>query len=65
MFQFSVILTFVSFLFLGGASISFRVRALANKQAWGGKTVPFAIIGIILLVVSLILLYFNYPRSVL
>lgn len=40
----------------GIATISFKIRAIANKRAWGGITVPFGIFGAIALVIGVILI---------
>lgn len=39
-------------------SISFRVRAIANKPAWGGATKPLLLAGILIFAAGLALLYF-------
>ncbi|MBP2098083.1 hypothetical protein [Enterococcus rivorum] len=62
MLIFSLIFFFIGLALLAISGISFRIRALANKTAWGGITIPFALVGIPILLISLILLYFNYPR---
>jgi hypothetical protein len=50
----------VGVIFLALAAIWFRVRAIANRKAWGGGTVPLALIGLALFAVGLVLIYFNY-----
>lgn len=41
---------------------SFKIRAIANKKAWGGSTLPMMIIGIITTLISLIFIYIGYPK---
>ena len=60
-FNISIVVTLIGMVFLGLAGISFRLRALANKKAWNGLTLPFAIIGLPVLIVGLVMLYFTYP----
>ncbi|MDR2380733.1 MAG: hypothetical protein LBE08_06110 [Bifidobacteriaceae bacterium] len=50
----------IGVLFLALAGIWFRVRAVANRPAWGGGTVPLAVIGLIFVIPGLILVYLNY-----
>lgn len=45
----------ISFLFMGFAGTSFRIRAILNKPAWGGLTKVFLGIGIIVLTIGIIL----------
>ncbi|MDR2378387.1 MAG: hypothetical protein LBD70_03020 [Bifidobacteriaceae bacterium] len=51
----------VGALFLALAGIMFRIRAIANRKAWDGGTVPLTVIGLIVAAVGLALIYFNYP----
>lgn len=45
----------IGFIFAGIATISFKIRAIANKTAWGGITIPFGIIGFIALVLGTVM----------
>lgn len=62
MLTIAIIIFAASVIFLGLASIIFRIRAFANKPAWNGPVIPLGVIGFILLVVSLVLIYLNYPQ---
>lgn len=46
----------VGFILAGLATISFKVRAFANKPAWGGITLPFGLIGFIALIIGAIMI---------
>ncbi|WP_318766424.1 hypothetical protein [Lactiplantibacillus carotarum] len=43
----------------GLATISFKIRALANKAAWGGITIPAGTVGLIALVIGLMIIIMN------
>lgn len=61
MFEIGVIGFCIGFVILGIATLNFRWRALRNKQAWNGITIPFTIVGLIVLIGSLICIYIYYP----
>ena len=61
MFTVAIVVTFVGIAFLGLAGISFRIRAITNKKAWNGLTLPLAIIGLPILIAGMALLYYTYP----
>lgn len=43
-------------------TLSFKLRAIANKKAWGGITLPAMILGIITTLISLGFIYIGYPK---
>jgi uncharacterized integral membrane protein len=47
MFTTSLIILGIGIVFLAMAGISFRLRAVFNKPAWNGATLPFLWIGLI------------------
>ncbi len=49
------------FLFLSG--MVFHFRAIANLPAWNGGTRPLLVVGLILLVLGLVLVYFAYRSA--
>jgi hypothetical protein len=53
---FSLIVFFAGMFFAAVGSTSFRFRAIANKKAWGGITLPAGIIGVFLLILGVTLL---------
>lgn len=57
-----IVLMFTGVFFLALSGLVFRFRAISNKQAWGGITIPSAIIGGIIFVISLVIIYIYYPR---
>jgi hypothetical protein len=56
MLNIGIVIFAIGFIFAGIATISFRIRAIANKPAWGGVTLPFGIIGLVGLVIGVILI---------
>lgn len=56
MLNIGIVIFAIGFIFAGIATISFRIRAIANKPAWGGVTLPLGIIGFISLVIGVILI---------
>ncbi|MDR2458314.1 MAG: hypothetical protein LBD41_07575 [Clostridiales Family XIII bacterium] len=52
----SLVIFGIGVFFLAIGSISFRVRAVANKKAWGGITLPFILIGIVLIIIGIVTL---------
>jgi hypothetical protein len=48
----------ISFLLLAG--MTFRIRAMLNKPAWNGKTLPFLFIGLAAFAVGIVMFYFAY-----
>ncbi|MDR2381811.1 MAG: hypothetical protein LBE08_11705 [Bifidobacteriaceae bacterium] len=48
---------------LAVAGIVFRVRAIANRKAWDGATVPLAVIGLIVTLVGVVAIYFTYKPA--
>jgi hypothetical protein len=53
---FSLIVFFAGMLLAAAGTISFRFRAIANKKAWGGITLPAGLIGVFLLILGVTLL---------
>lgn len=62
MLNFSLILFFIGVFFIGLSGASYRWRAFTNKKAWDGITIPSGIIGIVIFLISLVFIYFNYPK---
>lgn len=62
MLNISLVIFFIAFAFLSMSGLLYRWRAFTNKKAWNGMVLPFATIGGVLLVISLVMLYFYYPR---
>ncbi|MGM0110136.1 hypothetical protein [Enterococcus sp. DIV0187] len=58
----AVIIFVAAIILIGLAGAIFRVRAIANKQAWSGPVVPLALVGLVLLLISLVMIYLNYPK---
>lgn len=58
----SLIIFIIAIILLGLSGIIFRIRAITNKRAWNGPVVPLATMGLILFVISLVMIYFYYPR---
>jgi hypothetical protein len=56
----SVVILFVGFGLLAMSGISFKMRALLNKQAWGGMTLPFLWIGLLVTAAGLVMLFLTY-----
>lgn len=46
----------VGFILVSLATISFKLRAITNKPAWGGITLPSELIGGIALVIGVIII---------
>jgi hypothetical protein len=46
--------------FLALAGGWFRVRAIANRKAWNGGTIPLTVVGLIFAGAGLVLIYINY-----
>ncbi|GEO67741.1 hypothetical protein [Levilactobacillus spicheri] len=46
----------VGFILVSLATISFKLRAITNKPAWGGITLPSGLIGGIALVIGVIII---------
>jgi hypothetical protein len=44
------------------SGISFRFRALCNKPAWGGPTVPALLIGLAFFTPGLVMVYLFFPK---
>lgn len=61
LFTISILILIAGFLFIGAGGFSFKFRALMNKKAWGGKTVMFFKIGIVLSIIGGIMVYSYYP----
>jgi hypothetical protein len=59
----SLIVLFLGLAFLAISTMSFWLRAIANKPAWGGLTLKALIIGLILGLTGLVMVYFNYPQN--
>lgn len=51
--QIAIIVAAIGIVFCAIAGISFKVRAIANKPAWGGITLKSAVLGVILLLTGL------------
>lgn len=62
MLNISLVIFFVSWALLGLASVLYRWRAFTNKKAWNGMVIPLIVFGFVLLAVSLIMIYLNYPK---
>ncbi len=60
-FYLGLILIIVGIVFTGLSTGSFKLRALMNKKAWEGLTIPSLILGLVSLVLGAILLALNYP----
>jgi hypothetical protein len=58
----AVVMFFVGVGFLGLSSIIFILRALSNKPAWEGLTVPLLLVGLLIFIASLVLLFFAYDK---
>ena len=58
----SLVVFGVGVLFLADASIMFRLRAIANRKPWDGGTLPLAAIDLIIFLIGVVLIYFNYER---
>ncbi|MDR2357797.1 MAG: hypothetical protein LBD92_06945 [Oscillospiraceae bacterium] len=61
-FAISIIAFFIGAAFLALAGLTFRFRAVANKAAWKGMTLPLLAAGLCILLPSLILIFLLYPR---
>jgi hypothetical protein len=48
--------------FLSLAGITFRLRALLNKPAWGGATLPFLWLGLIFVIPGTLMVILTYNR---
>lgn len=46
----------VGFILAGLATISFKIRAFANKPAWGGITLPVGLLGFFALIIGVIMI---------
>ena len=57
--DFGIVIFAFGFVFAGLATISFKIRAIANKPAWGGITLPFGVIGFIALAIGVIIIAAN------
>jgi hypothetical protein len=62
MFEIGVVATVAGAIMLILARISFKFRAILNKSAWGGATLPLVVIGIIITIPALVIVYLFYPR---
>jgi hypothetical protein len=51
---------FIGAVLLGLCGISFRLRAITNKPAWNGATLPLLLMGLLFLVPGIILLAVSY-----
>jgi hypothetical protein len=47
---------------LAFSGLSFKFRALCNKPAWGGPTVPSLFIGLAFFAPGLIMVYLFFPK---
>jgi len=56
------VITVAGLLIVGLGGIVFRVRAVLNKPAWNGATLPLILIGLPIFVVGLVLMWAWYPR---
>jgi len=56
------IVTVAGFLIMGLGGIMFRVRAVLNKPAWNGGTLPLIFIGLVVALIGGVLLWVTYPR---
>lgn len=56
----SIIILFTGFALLAISAISFRIRALLNKKAWQGATLPFLWTGLLATAIGLIMLLLTY-----
>lgn len=54
--QIGIIFFVIGFVLLGVATLTFKLRALANKPAWGGLTLPSGLIGGTALVIGIALI---------
>jgi hypothetical protein len=54
-----IIIFVIGIVLAGIATISFRIRAIANKSAWGGLTLPCGLAGVLALIIGLILIVMN------
>ncbi|MFD1230363.1 hypothetical protein ACFQ2P_04800 [Levilactobacillus namurensis] len=52
MLQLGIVIFAVGFVLTGLATVTFKLRALANKPAWGGLTVPSGIVGVVALIIG-------------
>ncbi|MDR2381836.1 MAG: hypothetical protein LBE08_11830 [Bifidobacteriaceae bacterium] len=50
----------VGVVLLAAAGIWFRLRAIANRKAWNGGTLPLALTGLVFAGIGLVLIYLNY-----
>lgn len=57
-----VALTAIGIDLMGIGGVIFRTRAVLNKRAWNGGTLPFVLIGLVVFAIGLALLWVNYPR---
>ncbi|MDZ4417300.1 hypothetical protein ORL59_27675 [Bacillus cereus] len=55
MINLSAIIPITGIVIISLARINFKIRAVANKSAWGGLTLPLALIGLTLFLVGMIL----------
>ncbi|MDR2157208.1 MAG: hypothetical protein LBO81_05465 [Clostridiales Family XIII bacterium] len=60
MLVYSLIIFGVGVLFMALAGISFRIRAILNKPAWGGATIPCALLGLPIFIVGSVMIYIFY-----
>ncbi|HDR4605088.1 MULTISPECIES: hypothetical protein [Bacillus cereus group] len=60
MINLSVILSITGIVIMSLARINFKIRAIANKPAWGGLTLPLVLIGIILFFVGMIFAFITH-----
>jgi hypothetical protein len=58
----AVVILFIGFGSLALSGISFRMRALLNKRAWHGMTLPFLWIGLITAAIGLTILLLTYQQ---
>lgn len=58
--QIGIIIAAVGFAFAAIGTISFKVRAIANKKSWGGPTAPCLIGGFAIMIIGVLLIALGY-----
>ncbi|MFQ6178799.1 hypothetical protein ACLMJU_18380 [Bacillus paranthracis] len=56
----TIILSIAGIVIMSLARINFKIRAFANKPAWGGFTFPLILIGFILFCIGMFLGFVNH-----
>jgi hypothetical protein len=62
LFMLSLLVLGFGVVLLSLSGISFKFRALCNKPAWGGATVPILFMGLGFFMPGLVLLFIFMPR---